>query len=72
MRERARVLAEEPFCRVCLSRGLQVRADEVDHIKPLAWGGTDERVNKQALCIPCHRAKSSAERARDRSTRRWD
>lgn len=66
MRDRAAVLAEEPFCRTCLARGLQVASDKVDHIIPLAWGGTDTRANKQALCDPCHDAKSKAERAEAR------
>ncbi|WCT78890.1 HNH endonuclease [Novosphingobium humi] len=62
MRERAEVLLEEPFCRHCLAQGKEVRAVEVDHIKPLAWGGADVRSNKQALCIPCHQRKTRAER----------
>lgn len=37
---------------------------EVDHIIPLSEGGSDEDSNKQSLCIPCHRAKSAAERAK--------
>jgi 5-methylcytosine-specific restriction protein A len=63
MRERAAVLLEEPFCRMCLKQGREVRSEQVDHVKPLAWGGTDARSNKQALCRPCHEAKSKAERA---------
>ncbi len=62
-RDRAQVLAEEPYCRRCLEQGKHVRADEVDHIVPLAAGGSDERANKQALCRPCHEVKSKAERA---------
>lgn len=62
-RERAQVLEEEPFCRVCLAQGRNVGSDVVDHIKPLAWGGSDARANKQALCTPCHDEKSKAERA---------
>jgi len=62
MRDRAQVLAEEPFCRTCLAAGKHVGSDVVDHIKPLAWGGSDERENKQALCTPCHDEKSAAER----------
>jgi 5-methylcytosine-specific restriction protein A len=62
MRERAQVLAEEPFCRSCLAAGLHVRAAVVDHVIPLAWDGSDERWNKQALCTACHDAKSAAER----------
>jgi 5-methylcytosine-specific restriction protein A len=62
-RDRAQVLAEEPTCRVCLAAGIIEASTEVDHIKPLSEGGTDVRSNKQALCKPCHRAKSAAERA---------
>lgn len=62
-RARAAVFAEEPYCRVCLTQGREVASDEVDHIKPLAWGGTDDRANKQGLCSPCHDEKSKAERA---------
>ncbi len=65
-RERAAVLLEEPFCRICLAAGREVRADIVDHIMPLAWGGSDDRSNKQALCNPCHEAKSLAERKHQR------
>lgn len=61
-RERQRVLDEEPFCRLCLKRDLEVASEEVDHIVPLSEGGKDVRSNKQGLCVPCHRAKSLAER----------
>lgn len=63
MRDRAQVLAEEPLCRLCLEKGLEVASDVVDHKIPLAWGGTDDRGNKQGLCNPCHEEKSKAERA---------
>ena len=63
MRDRAQVLAEEPLCRLCLEMGLEVASDVVDHKIPLAWGGTDDRENKQGLCNPCHDEKSKAERA---------
>lgn len=69
MRERAAVIAEEPFCREHLKVGQHVRTDVVDHIKPLAWGGSDERSNKQGLCHPCHDAKSKRERAADQRGR---
>ena len=62
-RDRAEVIAEEPFCRECLKQGKHVRTDVVDHIIPLAWGGSDTRGNKQGLCDPCHDKKSAAERA---------
>lgn len=64
VRDRAAVLAEEPFCRSCLDQGKHVRATVVDHIDRNAtdW---DARRNKQGLCEPCHDAKSAAERAED-------
>lgn len=61
-RMRAEVMAEEPFCRRCLEKGEQVRSDVVDHIVPLAFGGGEERSNKQALCNACHDEKSKIER----------
>lgn len=65
-RMRAEVLAEEPFCRMCLAEGRRVQATEVDHIVPLAAGGGEERSNRQALCRPHHEAKSKRERAEAR------
>ena len=63
---RAEVLAEEIYCRSCLAAGRHVRACVVDHVVPLAWvpRGYDPeaRWNKQALCDPCHDAKSLEER----------
>ena len=61
-RARAEVLAEEPFCRRCLESGQHVKSAVVDHITPIAWGGGEERSNKQGLCDPCHDAKSAEER----------
>lgn len=56
------------MCRLHLATGKHVQATVVDHIKPLAWGGSDERSNKQALCRRCHDEKSAAERAEDRAS----
>ena len=61
-RLRAEVLAAEPLCRSCRADGRVRRADVVDHIVPMAWGGPDVRWNKQPLCHECHDAKSLAER----------
>lgn len=47
-----------PYC--------QVAGNEVDHIIPVAEGGTDTEANGQAACRPCHRAKTELERARGR------
>ncbi|MEU5306018.1 HNH endonuclease signature motif containing protein [Streptomyces noursei] len=34
---------------------------DVDHVRPLATGGTDTHRNVQVLCRGCHRLKTSAE-----------
>jgi 5-methylcytosine-specific restriction protein A len=39
-------------------------AREVDHITPKAEGGNDDEANLQALCSPCHAAKTKQESAR--------
>lgn len=41
-------------------------ATAVDHIKPAAYGGGHEASNLQAVCEPCHRKKTSADRPRER------
>ncbi len=69
-RDRAQVLAEEPLCRPCLTKSRTAASTIVDHIVPLAWGGTDSRGNKQGICEPCHDEKSKAERAIDAGQRR--
>ena len=38
------------------------QANEVDHIIPLAKGGTDELRNLQAINAECHRRKTAADR----------
>ena len=39
---------------------------EVDHIKPLAEGGSDTTKNCQLLCLDCHSVKTQAEARRGR------
>lgn len=58
---RAMVLREEPLCRNCLEEGKTTSASEVDHIIPKARGGSEYRINLQALCKPCHSAKTLRE-----------
>jgi 5-methylcytosine-specific restriction protein A len=55
-RDRARVLREEPECRLC-----GAPATQVDHIVPLAQGGSRGRENLQAICAWCHRGKTGRE-----------
>jgi len=49
------------LCQACLRNGRPTPATHVDHITPKAKGGTDEHTNLQALCEPCHTAKTTIE-----------
>ena len=60
-RIREQVLLEEPLCRPCDTAGRVTSSTQVDHIKPIADGGTDERRNLQGICIPCHEEKTARE-----------
>lgn len=55
-----------PWCRLCLGAGLHRFWVQVDHIVPVAEGGTDDYENLQGLCAAHHRAKT----ARDAAARR--
>ncbi len=44
----------EPLCRLCLSAGKVEPATVVDHIVPLAEGGTHATDNLMPLCKRCH------------------
>jgi 5-methylcytosine-specific restriction protein A len=59
---RARVLAEEAYCRHCGADGHP--SDHVDHLVPRSRGGTNDRANLQRLCHACHSRKTQAEGAR--------
>lgn len=54
------------LCQPCL-REDRVRAGRaVDHIVSKGEGGTDDLVNLQCICGPCHQAKTQDEAARAR------
>lgn len=63
---RARVLREEPLCRLCLEQGRYAATEIADHIIPKAEGGGDERENYQGLCKPCDVIKTAKEARRGR------
>lgn len=42
------------LCERCQAKGRTKPATVVDHIKPLALGGSDEDSNTRNLCTPCH------------------
>lgn len=55
VRKRFFVLKRDLYCcRLCKATGVRL---EVDHIVPVARGGSDALDNLQALCIPCNRGK---------------
>jgi 5-methylcytosine-specific restriction endonuclease McrA len=55
---RNQMLRAGPVCAHCRL----VTPDLVrDHVVPLWAGGLDEKSNTQALCVPCHDAKTKAE-----------
>ncbi len=57
------IMKGEPLCRMCREVGKTKLATLVDHIKPIADGGTDALDNLQPLCSTCHSgAKASFER----------
>lgn len=63
LRERI-MLRDHGLCQPCKDNGHVTRADQVDHKTPKAHGGTDDESNLQAICTPCHRAKTSSESRR--------
>lgn len=46
-----------PGCRLCGGEETAGNPHEVDHVRPLADGGTDHLSNLWTLCRPCNRAK---------------
>ena len=64
-RKREAVMKRDQYlCQLCKKQGRITEATEMDHIVNVAEGGTDEESNLQALCTPCHDAKSQAEARR--------
>ncbi|MBW5800075.1 HNH endonuclease [Halomonas elongata] len=68
-RLRRQVLERDQYlCQRCRRAGQAAEASEVDHIVPTAEGGPTAGHNLEALCSPCHKAKTleEARRARQR------
>ena len=53
-----------PVCAHCMAAGRATPADMVDHIIPVRvqWGLRHDPNNLQALCHPCHNAKTAKDR----------
>lgn len=66
-RLRAQILERDGYlcqCSDCARRLVPRLAHEVDHIKPVAEGGTDDPENLQAINRDCHKTKTQAEALR--------
>lgn len=50
---------DKHLCQPCLAKNRVSPARQVDHITPKANGGTDDETNLQAICDPCHKAKTA-------------
>lgn len=50
-----------PLCAMCQAKGRITAAQELDHIKSLDQGGTNDANNYQGLCKACHSEKSIKE-----------
>lgn len=59
-RKRQRILERDCYlCVPCSKQGRITEATEVDHIVPVAKGGTDDDSNLQSICVACHEAKTA-------------
>ena len=56
---REAVKQDEPLCRHCKAAGRVTVATVIDHIVPLAKGGSNDKSNYQPLCVACHDAKTA-------------
>ena len=61
---RKAIIARDPLCVHCERRGKLTPATIADHITPLNPDGTGDWSlgNGQGLCVPCHNAKTAADR----------
>jgi 5-methylcytosine-specific restriction endonuclease McrA len=60
--QRVRIAFEQQYrCALCAQ--LLEPPWHIDHATPLSCGGTNDRANLQALCVPCHATKTAGEAA---------
>lgn len=57
---------------MCEAEGLTTAGEELDHIVPLMWGGSNDDSNLQLLCVTCHKIKTSKELGYDVSVKGFD
>jgi len=56
---RASVFNARPLCVRCEAHGRLSLATDLDHIKPLCKGGSNDLDNLQGLCAQCHKDKTA-------------
>ena len=56
---RARHRNDNPLCVMCAIKGMVRAWVEIDHVVPIAAGGTDTDDNRQGLCAACHALKTA-------------
>jgi len=59
MKLRSQRLAANPLCIDCKQLARVKAAEVIDHIIPLALGGTDTDDNIRSLCNDCHRKRTA-------------
>ena len=69
-KQRAAYLRHHPLCVMCDAHGVATPATLVDHIVPLADGGTHAVDNLQSLCVQCHARKTGQDVRKRRATPR--
>ena len=52
-------LKQHPLCAMCMAQGIEREGNHVDHIIPLAHGGTHDPSNLQTLCHAHHSQKTA-------------
>lgn len=69
------LLSQQGKCAACKERFALVDL-EFDHVLPIALGGSNDLANFEALCGPCHRAKTAGDvkriRKADRQRRAYE
>ena len=56
---------DKHLCQTCKRRTKIMIGNQVDHIKPKAKGGTDDAANLEAICDPCHKAKTARDNGKE-------
>jgi len=65
-RIRAQFLRLHPLCVQCQAEGRVTASTVVDHIVPIADGGTNEHANLRAFCKPHHDARTMRDQVHPR------